>query len=75
MYWHLPFNPVVMTTWHTNEPLAEVLYFALNTAWPDEGYAKGCGSALAVCLGKSEMAEEVRAAFSDPRGFSSRLCP
>ena len=68
-------DPVVMTTWHSKEPLADAVYFALNTAWPDEGYAVGCGCVLAVCVDNHEMAEAVRGAFADPRGFSNRICP
>jgi hypothetical protein len=65
---------VIMTTWHDKVPLDEAIYFALNTAWPDEGYAEGCGSTLAVCIGNETWAASVRSAFSDPRGFSNRLC-
>ena len=59
---------VVMTTWHGKKPLAEAVYFALDNAWPDEGYAKGCGSVLAVCIGSGKSAEAVRVAFTDPAG-------
>jgi hypothetical protein len=68
-------EPVVMTTWHSKEPLDEAIYFALNIAWPDGEYAEGCGCVLAVCVANHEMAETVRAAFADPRRFSNRLCP
>jgi len=67
-------DPVVMTTCHDKEPLAEAVYYALNTAWPDEGYADGCESVVAVCIAKHDAAQTVRAAFTDPRGFSERIC-
>jgi hypothetical protein len=66
---------VLMTTWHSREPLSEAVYFALNTAWPDEGYAEGCRSVIAVCISNVRNAEAARAAFVDPRGFSSRQLP
>jgi hypothetical protein len=68
-------DPVVTTTSHSKESLAEAAYFALNTAWPDEGYADGCGCVLAVCVANHERAEAVRAALADPRGLSKRLYP
>ena len=66
-------DPVVMTTWHTSEPLSEVLWFVLNSAWPDEGYAKGCCSTLAVCIGNPGWAATTRAAFADPVGFNGKV--
>ena len=68
-------DPLVRTTWHSKEPLAEAIYFALYTAWPDEEYASDCRSVLAVCIGNSELAGTVRAAFADPCGFRSGLYP
>lgn len=67
--------PVVMTTWHRNELLDDAVYFALDTAWPDEGYANDCRSVLAVCIDNAEIAETVRTAFADSRGFRARMCP
>ena len=66
-------DPVVMTTWHTTEPLSEVLWFVLNSAWPDDGYANGCGSTLAICIGNPEWAVTARASFADPILFTNRL--
>ena len=66
-------DPVVMTTWHDGEPLAEAVYFALNTTRPDGRYAEGCTSAVAVCIGNPVWADAVRSAFADPRGFSKRI--
>jgi hypothetical protein len=68
-------NPVVMTTWHDDQPLAEAIYFALNLAWPDEGYAEDCDSVIAVCIGYNGYAGSVREAFSDPAAFVARIRP
>lgn len=64
---------VVMTTWHTDDSLAEAIRFAMVDAWPDELKAEGCGSVLGVVVGSSSWAAEIRAAFSDPRRFISSL--
>jgi hypothetical protein len=66
-------DPVVMTTWHDREPLADTVYFVLNTARPDERYTEGCTSTVAVCIGNPVWAGAVRSAFADPRGFSRRV--
>jgi hypothetical protein len=65
-------DSVLMTTWHTDEDLSDVVYFALNIAWPDDGFADGCGATVAVCIDDPASAEAVRAAFADPRGFTAR---
>jgi hypothetical protein len=36
----------IMTTWHSSEPLADAVEFALFTAEPDEGYSVGCDAVV-----------------------------
>ena len=67
-----PDGPWAMTTWHTDEPLAEAIWFALFSAWPDDAFADGCRSVVGVAVGSVGWAAEVRAAFADPGDFSAR---
>ena len=66
-----PDGPWAMTTWHTDEPLAEAIWFALFSAWPDEAFADGCRSVIGVSVGSPGWAAEVRAAFMAPGEFSA----
>jgi len=54
----LDIDPVIMTTWHADEPLDEALYFFLRNAWPDEGYSED-GSAIAITIGSLDWAAHV----------------
>jgi hypothetical protein len=50
----------VMTTWHTDESLQEVLEFFFDWTTPDEEYAPdGCASALIITAGSALWAEEI----------------
>jgi hypothetical protein len=64
---------VVMTTWHSGEPLAEAIWFVLHNSWPDEAYAAGCGATLGVAIGSPAWAAEIHTAFSNPREFSAQV--
>ena len=64
---------VVVTTGHEEDPLAEAIWHALYCSMPDEPLAEGCGSTLGITIGSPAWAADVRAAFSDPIGFNSRL--
>ena len=59
-------DPVVMTTWHEDESLAEALGFVLAAAIPDDGFIDDCGATLGVAIGSAEWANEIRDAFSRP---------
>jgi hypothetical protein len=58
-----------MTTWHSEEPLAEAILFALMSAWPDAPYEEGCAATLAIAIGSPLWAAEIRNAFADSRRF------
>jgi hypothetical protein len=62
-------DSVVMTTWHTHDSLADVLHFVLVSAFPDDGYAEGCGSTLGIAIGSAQWTAEIRDAFSRPVGW------
>jgi hypothetical protein len=64
---------VVMTTWHTDEPLSEAIWFVLRCSSPDEGYEAGCNATLGLSIGSSESAAEMRRAFSDPTAFTAEV--
>ena len=63
---------VVMTTWHSDESLADAIQFVLTSAWPDEPYTEGCGASLGIAIGSHQWASEIREAFSNPREFIER---
>jgi hypothetical protein len=64
---------VIMTTWHSGEPLTEAIWFALRSTNPDEGYAEGCDSTLGISIGNLSWHEEICIAFRDPAGFCSSI--
>jgi hypothetical protein len=60
----LEIDPVIMTTWHSDDSLDEALYFFLRNAWPDDGYSED-GSALAITVGSGEWAAQVERRLRD----------
>ena len=63
-----PSEAVVMTTWHDNEPLTEVLWFVLTTT-PDEAHEPDCTTTVGISIGSRKWASEIRDAFSRPSEF------
>ena len=63
----LPSDATIMTTWHSDEPLAEALQFFLVLAKPDERYAHTTRAGLAVVVDSPEWEKVVAAALDDPR--------
>src|SRR5262249_25814601 len=68
-----PDGPWAMSTWHSDEPLAEALWFLLSCAAPEDAYFEGCRAALGVTVGSPAWASEVRAALSSPAEFTARV--
>ena len=68
-----PNGPWAMTTWHTDEPLSEAIWFALFTARPDDAFAEGCRSVVGVSVGSRAWATELREAFASPGEFVARV--
>ena len=52
---------VIMTTSHVGEPLAEALWFAVNTAWPSGEFEGAAGAVVAAAVGSPAWAAEIRA--------------
>ena len=61
---------VIMTSWHHNEPLSEAIWFVLHCALPDDPYIEDCKITIAISVGFSEWAAQIRAALTDPKKFS-----
>lgn len=69
-----PEDSVIMTTWHSSEPLSEAAWFLLRCAVPDDQYVDSTRGALAVSIGSDAWAAELAAALDDPDEFVSRGC-
>jgi len=41
---------VILSTWHTDEPLEEAVRFARSAAWPSSDYEDSCRSVVVVCV-------------------------
>ncbi|MEW6746514.1 MAG: hypothetical protein AB1486_27560 [Planctomycetota bacterium] len=63
----------IMTTWHDGKPLSSVIWYFLNSCWPDERLSDGCDAALAIVIGNPAWAREIRSAFADARAFSKQV--
>jgi hypothetical protein len=68
-----PDGPWAMSTWHSEEPLPEALWFFLRCTWPDDASFEGCRAAVGVTVGSSVWAAEVHAALSAPDRFCARV--
>ena len=68
-----PNGPIVMSTWHEHEPLAEALWFALFNAFPDAGHSDVCQSVLGLSVGSSAWAATIRSAMVSPKGFNGQI--
>ena len=54
---------VVLTTWHTDEPLEETLWFFVNSAFPDDEYEGTCNEWIIALIGHPEWEHIVRDEF------------
>ena len=54
----------LLTTWHTDEPLEDVIWFAVHAAEPCQPFVDACRSVVAICLDAPDAALEIEAAFS-----------
>ncbi len=62
-------EPVIMTTWHSNNSLDEALWFLVNDARPDDGYADTTGSVLAISIGSPAWDEQICRRLTDIDGL------
>jgi hypothetical protein len=58
-------EPVIMTTWHSNDSLDEALWFFVYNAFPDDGYFDSTRSALAISVGNLEWDKQIRRRLAD----------
>jgi hypothetical protein len=63
-------DSVIMTTWHSSEPLREALWFFLMLSSPDETYESSTQASLAISVGSSAWAAEISEALDHPRAFT-----
>jgi hypothetical protein len=68
-----PNGPFAISTWHSDESLADALWYVLFNSFPDAAYSDACRATVAIAIGAPQWAEEARAAFLDPKAFSARL--
>ena len=69
----IPDDSVIMTTWHTGEPLEEALFFVLCSAWPHPAFEDSTGCTVAVSVGSTEIAAQIRSALAEPKDFIARV--
>lgn len=67
-----PDGPFAISTWHTSETFADVLWQALFTAFPGDPYEEECRSTVCLVIGAPTWAAQAREAFLDPAAFSAR---
>jgi hypothetical protein len=67
-----PDGPFAISTWHTEQTLAAVLWDSLFTAFPDDAYDGECRSTICLTMWAPNWAAQARRAFLDPRAFSAR---
>jgi hypothetical protein len=58
-------EPVIMTTWHTDDSLDEALWFFTTNAHPDDGYWDTTKSSLAISVGRADWDEHIRRRLAD----------
>ncbi len=53
-------EPVIMTTWHSDESLDEALWFFVWNAHPDDGYVETTKSALAISVSRIDWETQIK---------------
>ena len=61
----LDVEPVIMTTWHSEDSLDEALWFFVSNAYPDDGYWDTTRSALAISIARPDWDEQIRRRLAD----------
>lgn len=65
-----PAGPWKMTTWQNDVHLAEALWFAINSAWPDAAFEATTHAVVGISFKNPEWADQIAEAFANPEGFS-----
>ena len=68
-----PAGPWNRTTWQNDVPLAEALWFSINSAWPDTKFEEATHAVVGISFNHPEWFEEITEAYSDPTGFFQRV--
>ena len=63
-------TPLIMTTWHTNDSLDDVVWQFTNCSWPADEYWDSSRSGLALTVGSAEWEHHIHRRLSDLRGLS-----
>lgn len=66
-------DPVLMTTWHNDESLREVLWYFLNSTVPDDLLIDTMRSMIAITIGSSDWENECREALLNPDAFTKQV--
>jgi hypothetical protein len=64
---------VIMSTWHTDDLLAEALWFALHTAIPASPYEATTRSVIAVVIQNENWTRDVEMYLSDPAKLNAAV--
>ncbi|HEV7504955.1 MAG TPA: hypothetical protein VGS07_08595 [Thermoanaerobaculia bacterium] len=66
-------DTVIMTTWHSNEPLEEALWFALSSAWPAPPYDQGCAATVAVAIANNAWGDAIHGYLGDLKSLTQAV--
>jgi hypothetical protein len=62
-----PADSVIMTTWHSAEPIEEALWFFVNNSFPDPAYEETCRLGIAATIANDSWASLVDRYLDDLR--------
>jgi len=62
---------IIMTSWHNDDTLDEVVWLAINTTWPADYYWDSCQTVLMVIIDNNEWAEKVSRRAEDPKSLNN----
>lgn len=65
--------PVLMTTSHSREPLAEAVWYWLNTAWPAPEHGDGDFPRIALCVGDDKSADRIESWLADSSSLNREV--
>src|SRR6266567_7265339 len=58
-------EPVIMTTWHSEDSLDEALWYFVSSAFPDDGYGDTTRSGLAISIGRPDWDQQICRRLAD----------
>lgn len=63
-------SDTIMTSWHTNDPLDDLIEHAIWFTEPTDKYQSQCRSVVALVIDDVESASRIKDVFNDPADFS-----